>query len=111
MSEGPTFEADVPYKAERLAEIARMAHLLTERLLDNQIMARPVSRDGILALLKASLLLKDYGQAIPPLLNQIVQDLGDEEASGSAVERDDPDPDGAEQLAWALRPFQGLKGQ
>ncbi|WP_156399132.1 hypothetical protein [Methylobacterium sp. Leaf466] len=88
-----------------------MAHLLTERLLDNQIMARPVSRDGILALLKASLLLKDYGQAIPPLLNQIVQDLGDEEASGSAVERDDPDPDGAEQLAWALRPFQGLKGQ
>ena len=45
-----------------------MADLLTNRLLNDQIMGRAVSKEGIRALLGASSLLKDYGHAIPPLL-------------------------------------------
>ena len=93
-----------------MADIARMAELLTDRLLNDQIMGRQVSREGIAALLKASSLLKDYGQPIPPLLSQIVQDFGDEDSPGSPEGQDEDEPDDAERLAWSLRPFQGSDG-
>lgn len=111
MSEIPTPEAATPDKTKRLEEIARMAALLTDRLLENQIMGRPVSKEGIRALLEASSLLKDHGHAIPPLLSQIVQDFGDEEASELPERQDDAEPDGAERLAWSLRPFKGSDDQ
>ena len=88
-----------------------MANLLTDRLLENQIMGRPISKDGILALLKASSLLRDYGQPIPPLLSQIVQDLGDEDASEPPKQVDEAELEEVERLALSLRPFQGPKGQ
>ena len=111
MSESPKLQADTPAKAERLAEIAQMASVLTDYLLNNQIMGRPVSKEGIRALLEASLLLKNYGRAITPLLTQIVQDFGDEEACETTDGQDEAELDDVERLARSLRPFQGSDGQ
>lgn len=110
MSESPALAADTPYKADRLVEIARMAERLTDRLLEDQIMGRPVSKDGIRALLEASSLLKDYRQTIPPLLNQIVQDFGDGEDSEPAKRIGEAELEEVERLARSLRPVQVPKG-
>ena len=106
MSEGPALAAHIRYKSERLAEIARMADLLTDRLLNDQIMGHAVSKEGIAALLKASSLLKDYGQAIPPLLSQIVQDFGDDEASEPPEGHVESELEEAVRLEWLERPPQ-----
>ena len=106
MSESPTLAADTPRKVERLVEIARMATLLTDRLLEDQIMGRQVSEDGILALLKASALLKTYGHPIPPLLGQIVQDFGDADASEPPKRLGETELEEVPRLARSLRPFQ-----
>ena len=110
MSESAPLVADIRYRSERLAEIARMAHLLTDRLLNDQIMGRAVSKEDIAALLKASSLLRDYGQAIPPLLSQIVQDLGDEDEAEPPKKLDEADLQDAERLARSLSPFRGSNG-
>ena len=110
MTEGPLPEADPRHNTDRLTEIARMADLLTDRLLNDQIMGRPVSTEGIRALLGASSLLKDYGQAIPPLLGQIVQDFGDLDQAQPAKRLEEADLEGAERLARSLSPFRGSNG-
>ena len=88
-----------------------MADLLTDRLLEDQIMGRPVSKEGIVALLKASLFLKDYGHAIPPLLGQIVQDFGGTEDFEPPKGLGEDGCEDAEHLAWSLRSFQELNGR
>ena len=104
-------EADTSDKVERLAEIARMADLLTDRLLNDQIMGRPVSKEGIRALLGASSLLKGNGHTIPPLLSQIVQDFGDLGEFEPSRRLDEADLESAERLARSLSPFQEPNGQ
>ena len=111
MSESATPAAATAHNTERLAEIARMADLLTDRLLNDQIMGRPVSREGIAALLKASSLLKDYGQAIPPLLSQIVQDFCDDGEAEADNASDEQERQDAERLARSLRPIPKSDGQ
>lgn len=88
-----------------------MADLLTNRLLNDQIMGRAVSKEGIRALLGASSLLKDYGHAIPPLLGQIVQDFGDVEDFEPPKSFDEDGREEAERLAWSLRPFREPSGR
>ena len=106
MSESPTPAAATARNTERLTEIARMADLLTDRLLNDQIMGRAVSKEGISALLKASSLLKDYGHEIPPLLSQIVQDFGDLDEAEAENAPDEEERQETERLARSLRPFQ-----
>lgn len=110
MTENSVLQADTPAKTERLVEIARMADLLTDRLLNDQIMGRPVSTKGIRALLGASSLLKDYGQVIPPLLGQIVQDFGDLDEAQPDKRLREADLEGAERLAKSLSPFRRSNG-
>ena len=109
--ESPALQADTPAKTERLVEIANMADLLTDRLLNDQIMGRAVSKEDIAVLLKASSLLKDYGQPIPPLLSQIVQDFGDEDEDEADNGSDEEERQDTERLARSLRPFKGLRDQ
>lgn len=66
----PTPEVDALH--ERLSEVARLATLLADRVLDAQIMKCPVPDDHISSLLDAGLLLKDYGVELPSLLGQII---------------------------------------
>ncbi len=64
----------------RLSEIARLTNLLADRVLDARIMGNPVDDKDVEALLKASLLLSEYGQDAPPLLDRLIQNLRAEAA-------------------------------
>ncbi len=59
---------------ERLSELARLAGLLADQVLDAQIMGRPVPDQQIRTLLSAAFLLDEYGVPLPSLLQQIVHE-------------------------------------
>jgi hypothetical protein len=107
----PVSKADTAELLEGLSEVSRMATLLASEVLDAQIMGRPIPDGQIRALLEASLLLKEYGVDLPPLLNQIMHEVENPrvEPQGDgqqhAAEAED-----AGRLAWLFRPFQGAKG-
>ena len=111
MSESPTPEANTPDKTDRLAEIARMADVLADRILQAQIMRRPVKESDVLALLEASLLLNERGQETPPLVVQVVQRLYAAKAAEADHETDDEERQDTERLARSLRPFREQDGQ
>ncbi|TXM72821.1 hypothetical protein FV218_12510 [Methylobacterium sp. WL69] len=95
----PVPEVDAAH--ERLSEVSRLATLLADRVLDAQIMKRPVPDDHIRSLLDAGLLLKEHGIELPSLLGQIM------------LAAEGPAPEVAAEpgrLARVLRPFQRTKG-
>ncbi|MFB8786991.1 hypothetical protein, partial [Pasteurella multocida] len=59
-----------------LSEVSRLATLLADQTLDAQIKSRPIPDDQVQALLDAAVLLDEYGQELPPLLGQIVHEIG-----------------------------------
>jgi hypothetical protein len=61
---------------ERLSEVARLATLLADRVLDAQIMSQPISDLQIRALLDAALVLEEHQMPLPPLLTQILHEVG-----------------------------------
>jgi len=95
----------------RLSEISRLATLLADRVLDAQIMRRPVPDEHIRALLEAALLLREYGQEQPSPLVQIMHGLDKPEAdvTPEVQHRADAADDDVSRLAWLFRPFQGTK--
>jgi hypothetical protein len=64
----------------RLSEVARLATLVADQVLDAQIMSRPVPDAQIRALLDAALVLEEHAMPLPPLLMQILHEV--DEASG-----------------------------
>ena len=70
----------------RLAEAARLATLLSERVLDTLIMKRGVTEEEGVALAKVARLLQDYDVEWPPLLTQVIHELVREEAVAPEVE-------------------------
>lgn len=58
--------------SERLAELARLAGLLADQVLDAQIFSRPIPDQHIQTLLSAAFLLEEYDIPLPSLLQQIV---------------------------------------
>lgn len=111
MSESETSDTDPPYKTERLAEIARMADLLADRILNAQIMGRPVKESDILALLEASLLLSERGQETPQLVIQVVRRLDEAKTAGVDDTPDEAERQDTERLARSLRPIPKSDGQ
>jgi hypothetical protein len=95
----------------RLSEVSRLATLLADRVLDAQIMSRPVPDEHIRALLEAALLLKEYGQELPSLLSQIMHGVDKPEADvpPEVQQKADAADDDVSCLAWLFRPFQGTK--
>ena len=57
---------------ERLSEVARLAGLLADQVLDAQIFSRPIPDQHIRTLLSAAFLLEEYAVPLPSLLQQIV---------------------------------------
>ena len=110
VSESSTPEADTPHKVERLAEIARMADLLADRILNAQIMGRPVKESDILALLEASLLLSERGQETPPMVAQVVRRLDAARTADLDDTSDEEERQDTERLARSLRPLQKPDG-
>ena len=62
---------------ERLSEVTRLATLLADRVLDAQIMSRPIADVQVRALLDAALMLEEHGMPLPPLLRQILHEVGE----------------------------------
>ncbi|MGX5777280.1 hypothetical protein [Methylorubrum zatmanii] len=92
-----------------LSEVSRLATLLADQTLDAQIKSRPIPDDQVQALLDAAVLLDEYGQELPPLLGQIVHEIGTsapERAARPAARRDE---DEVGRMAWMLRPFRSAK--
>ncbi|GJD94533.1 hypothetical protein [Methylobacterium iners] len=100
----------MPSKDDRLEQVARMADLLADRILNAQILGREVKDSDILALLEASLLLSEYGQETPPLVMQVVRRL-DAAKSNEGAEASEEERQDIERLAHSLRPFQAREDQ
>ena len=95
----------------QLSEVSRLATLLADRVLDAQIMSRPVPDEHIRILLEAALLLREYGQELPSLLSQIMHGVDKPEAdvAPEVQQKADAADDDVSRLAWLFRPFQGRK--
>lgn len=89
-----------------LSEVSRLATLLADQALDAQIMSRPIPDDQIQALLDAAVLLDEYGQELPPLLGQIVHEIGTSAPDRASRRREE---DEVGRMAWMLRPFRSTK--
>lgn len=100
---------DTPTPQSRLSEVSRLATLLSDQVLDAQIMKRPIPDVHVRALLDAALLLEEYGRPLPPLLGQIMHEVGaDARADRAGLEaRDDAERSETRGMAWLLRPFRG----
>ncbi len=92
-----------------LSEVSRLATLLADQALDAQIMSRPIPDDQVQALLDAAVLLDEYGQEIPPLLGQIVHEIGSSAPERAVRSAKRADEDEVGRMAWMLRPFRSAK--
>ncbi|KQP47015.1 MULTISPECIES: hypothetical protein [unclassified Methylobacterium] len=117
MTESPEPSSAAADPAGRLSEVSRLASLLADRVLSAQIASQPIPKAHIHALLDAAIILEKYEVRLPPLLEQMVETLEDEDAgkpAGAGAEEAPTEPvEGeeadAKRLAWLFRPFQGTK--
>lgn len=118
MNESPEPSSTASDPAGRLSEVSRLASLLADRVLSAQIASQPIPKAHIHALLDAAIILEKYEVRLPPLLEQMVETLEDEDAGTPArteideaatVPAEGEEAD-AKRLAWLFRPFQGTKG-
>ncbi|WP_036265952.1 hypothetical protein [Methylobacterium sp. 10] len=117
MNESPEPSSSASDPAGRLSEVSRLASLLADRVLSAQIASQPIPKAHIHALLDAAIILEKYEVRLPPLLEQMVETLEDEDAgkpAGTEAEEPATEPvEGeeadAKRLAWLFRPFQGTK--
>ena len=96
----------------RLSEVLRLATLLSEQVLDAQIMKRPVSEDHLRSLLEAALLLEEHQYPLPPMLGQIMDEIAAVRSQDAPLEADAEEgveQNGAKGIARLLRPFRGRR--
>ena len=74
--------ADETLPDSRLERVLRLTTQLADRVLDAQIMKRPVPEDQARALASAARLLHDHGVESPPLLTQVLHELAQEVGQG-----------------------------
>ena len=61
--------------AEKLSEVLRLAALLSDQVLDAQIMKRPVPDEQVRALAGAATVLEEHGVPVPPLMTQALHEI------------------------------------
>ncbi|KQO49359.1 MULTISPECIES: hypothetical protein [unclassified Methylobacterium] len=119
MNESPDPSANATDPIGRLSEVSRLASLLADRVLSAQIASQPIPKAHIHALLDAAIILEKYERDLPPLLEQMIGKLEDEDSAKPVADREDeeavPEPAEGEEadakrLAWLFRPFKGTKG-
>lgn len=75
-----------PASSAGLSEVLRLTGALADQVLDAQIMQRAVPDEQIRALANAALLLEEHAIPLPPMLMQVLHDLGKAVAPIEAAE-------------------------
>ena len=103
---------------EKLARVSELAERLAERALAEMMQQRPVGDQTATALAEAVLLLRDYGQPVPPLALDLLtrffqerrterasadQDTAAEEAPASGATQGSAEPTAADKLIGFFR--------
>lgn len=95
----------------RLSEVSRLAGQLADRVLSAQIASQPIPEAQIHALLDAAIILDAYAMKLPPLLEQMIGKVEDDERDNPAAGRK---ADGAgvdaERQAWPSPHSEGTNG-
>lgn len=95
-------DASAEGQSAKLGEVARLATLMADRILEAQIMDRPIPQEQFTAFVDAAHLLQEQGVPWPPLVEQILNDAGKPGAT-------DPQPKGDGALAGLTRFLSGFR--
>ncbi|MBA9070177.1 hypothetical protein FHR71_003941 [Methylobacterium sp. RAS18] len=103
-------EASAEGQSGKLGEVARLATLMADRILEAQITNRPIPQEQFNALVNAAWLLQDHDVPWPPLVEEVLHEAGRRMNQGeTAPEAVDPElvDDGA--LTGLTRFFSGFR--
>ena len=95
---------------DKLGEVARLATLIAERILEAQITGRQIPPDQFTALVDAARLLEEQGLPWPPLVEEVLYEAGKRFSEAEAAPKTadlDPEDNGA--LAGLPRFFSGFR--
>ncbi|WP_110352234.1 hypothetical protein [Methylobacterium sp. B4] len=95
-------DASAEEQSEKLGEVARLATLMADRILEAQIMDRPIPQEQFTAFVDAAHLLQERGVPWPPLVEQILNDAGKPRVT-------DPQPESDRALAGLTRFFSSFR--
>ncbi|WP_157064279.1 hypothetical protein [Methylobacterium tarhaniae] len=82
-----------------IAEMARLADLLAERVLAEGLGRGSTPIAHIRALVDAAMLLEDYGQEMPPSLERMIREVREAMGTAAQINGLGEDDDGSDRLA------------
>lgn len=103
-------DASAEGQSDKLCEVARLATLMAERILEAQITGRKIPPEQFTALVDAARLLEEQGLPWPPLVEEVLYEAGKRfsEADATPVAQE-PEPEGDGALAGLTRFFSGFR--
>lgn len=103
-------DASAERQSAKLGEVARLAALIAERILEAQITDRPIAQVQFNALVGAAWLLQDHDVPWPPLVEEVLHEAGRRMNQSEAMpEAADPEPEDDGALAGLTRFFSGFR--
>lgn len=97
-------------QSAKLGEVARLATLMADRILEAQITGRQIQPEQFTALVSAAQLLEDHNAPWPPLLEQVLFEAGRRFSEADAThEAADPQTEGEGVVASLTRFFSGFR--
>ncbi|AWN44772.1 hypothetical protein DK389_24400 [Methylobacterium durans] len=91
-----------------MSEVVRLAGELSNRVLDAQIMKRPIREDEVRALIDAAGLLEEHAVPWPPLMLQVLRRIHDEAGAGASGEAEPAADSGPQETPTAKGLFRFL---
>ncbi|AWI90539.1 hypothetical protein C0214_21310 [Methylobacterium sp. DM1] len=103
-------DASAERQSAKLGEVARLATLMADRILEAQIAARPIPQEQLNALVNAAWLLQDHDVPWPPLVEEVLHEAGRRmNRAEAAPEAADPEPEDHGALVGLTRFFSGFR--
>jgi hypothetical protein len=103
-------DASAEGQSNKLGEVARLATLMADRILEAQITNRPIPQEQFNALVNAAWLLQDHGVPWPSLLEEVLHEAGRRLNRGEAApETADTEPEDDGALAGLTQFFSGFR--
>lgn len=103
-------DASAERESAKLGEVARLATLMADRILEAQITEKPIPQEQFNALVNAAWLLQDHDVPWPPLVDEVLHEAGRRMNPGKTEpEVVDPEPEDDGALAGLTRFFSGFR--